>query len=228
MATDTTERARVCVELREQGWSLQSIAEHLGVHPSTVSTALRHARDSATCTGCGRLTMRGPGVEQCWSCQNTLWPRDRIIQAIRDWHELEGAVPRAWEWAPASARRKGKPEAAARFERDGCWPSMVSVVQRFGSWNAAVEAAGFTPRARVGGPATRREAAGAMGRARVVSGRLIEAGWPPEVASPRRVSDSLIDAALTVLGGEHLAADAIGMDRGGGLVDAITKAITGP
>jgi hypothetical protein len=41
---------------------------------------------------------------------------------------------------------------ARRFEdADGRWPWMTLVHDRFGSWNDAIEAAGFTPRAHGGG-----------------------------------------------------------------------------
>lgn len=48
------------------------------------------------------------------------------------------------------ARRNGRPDIAHRFEADGCWPWNFTVRERFGTWNAAIAAAGFEPR-RPGG-----------------------------------------------------------------------------
>jgi hypothetical protein len=42
-------------------------------------------------------------------------------------------------------------ERAARFDSDTHWPWFSMVVRVFGSWNAAIEAAGFAPRAAHGG-----------------------------------------------------------------------------
>jgi hypothetical protein len=42
---------------------------------------------------------------------------------------------------------RGRPEKLARL-REGDWPTVPTVQHYFGSWNAAIEAAGLTPRPR--------------------------------------------------------------------------------
>jgi hypothetical protein len=42
---------------------------------------------------------------------------------------------------------RGKPEKEARL-REGDWSSVPTVQNYFGSWSAAIEAAGLTPRPR--------------------------------------------------------------------------------
>jgi hypothetical protein len=66
--------------------------------------------------------------------------KDRIIAAIRRWAETHaGEPPSADAWArPLSPQRKG-PRGRTR-------PSTWTVRQAFGSFSAAVEAAGYTPR----------------------------------------------------------------------------------
>jgi hypothetical protein len=58
---------------------------------------------------------------------------------------LYGEPPRTLDWEPARARRLGHEWRADRFE-GGLWPSVRVLRRQFGSFNAAIEAAGFTPR----------------------------------------------------------------------------------
>lgn len=145
-------RARRAAELRRLGWTNRAIAAELGVHPTTVTQLVKRAHSSRRCDTCGEHTMRPSQHRECWDCTNRLWSPARIIDAIREWHSLEGQPPRVADWDPAQATRKGRPEAARRFRDDGCWPFATSVINQFGSWNRAVAAAGFTPRQRAGGP----------------------------------------------------------------------------
>jgi hypothetical protein len=55
------------------------------------------------------------------------------------------------DWNPWQARDRLGDEARARRFESGHWPWYTSVVIRFGSWNAGIRAAGFTPRANHGG-----------------------------------------------------------------------------
>ena len=50
------------------------------------------------------------------------------------------------DWEPARARRLGQEWRAERFE-SGEWPSARVVLRQFRSFNAAIDAAGLTPRA---------------------------------------------------------------------------------
>lgn len=76
--------------------------------------------------------------------------REEILAAITTWHARYGEIPRMIDWEPSRARRCGQTWRAERFEQ-GRWPSVRVVRRRFGTFNAAVEAAGLTPR-----PAARR------------------------------------------------------------------------
>lgn len=58
------------------------------------------------------------------------WTRERIIVAFQEWADEHGRPPKAHEWD------KGTPS----------YPARVTAAAVFGSWNAAMEAAGFTPR----------------------------------------------------------------------------------
>ena len=65
---------------------------------------------------------------------NTLhvWTRDEVIAAIFEWRYARGRLPRANEWSVQKTWR----------------PSEKQVRMLFGSWNAALEAAGYEPTLR--------------------------------------------------------------------------------
>ncbi len=63
-----------------------------------------------------------------------IWTREAIIGALRSWHIRNGQPPRAADWTIGSELN----------------PVSATASRAFGSWNAALEAAGLTIR-RVGG-----------------------------------------------------------------------------
>src|SRR3954468_15874714 len=67
------------------------------------------------------------------------------LDALRTWTREEGRAPRAYEWNPASAAALGISSAGTRkWEREvERWPSLDVAVRRFGSWRAALQAAGL-------------------------------------------------------------------------------------
>src|SRR5690242_9519352 len=73
------------------------------------------------------------------------WPNERIVDALHAWAAQMGQAPRCYDWAPAAASSGGFPlDGAERWEREHPrWPHHSLVVTRFGSWRAALEAAGF-------------------------------------------------------------------------------------
>jgi transcriptional regulator with XRE-family HTH domain len=73
--------------------------------------------------------------------------REDILQAIRAWHRVYGEPPALADWAPARARRLGHEWRAQRYLA-GDWPHLTTVLRRFGTFGAAVEAAGLEPRPR--------------------------------------------------------------------------------
>lgn len=75
----------------------------------------------------------------------TIWTKKRIIDAIKDFNDQYGRPPGSADWNPALAITQGRPEIAERYYQDDIWPSTTLVTRRFGSWNKAIKAAGFTP-----------------------------------------------------------------------------------
>jgi hypothetical protein len=66
---------------------------------------------------------------------NRRWTRETILEAFAEWSRTHGGTPPTnAEWETAAP---------------GC-PSAAAVVRHFGSWNAAIDAAGFYPRGSYG------------------------------------------------------------------------------
>jgi HNH endonuclease len=78
-----------------------------------------------------------------------------VLDAIRRWTERYGEPPAITDWSPSRARRSGQEWRAERYHA-GDWPSVSTVVRRFGTFTAAVRAAGLPPRPRGRHMASRR------------------------------------------------------------------------
>ena len=101
----------------------------------------------------------GPGVDHTFSVarrpsaapnpnrglRSSSFSRDEIVAAVRRWFETYGDPPTMTDWEPARARRLKQDWRAQRFEGGG-WPSARMVRGQFSTFNAAIEAAGLTPR----------------------------------------------------------------------------------
>jgi hypothetical protein len=126
----------------------RSQAYALLADPNGSREAARKRRYKGTCLDCGRETAYRVGGfhERCHGCaqrQRANWDRAKIVAAVRRWTRRYGEPPAANDWSAAMVR--GRPEKVARL-REGDWPSVPTVQHCFGSWNAAIEAAGLTPR----------------------------------------------------------------------------------
>jgi DNA-binding CsgD family transcriptional regulator len=87
------------------------------------------------------------------------WTAERIVAALKDWTRLVGSPPRSYEWAPSSARvlRRESPRSRLWAARHPRWPSTATVARHFGTWNAALSAAGLPLRRPPAAPASGRE-----------------------------------------------------------------------
>lgn len=163
--------------LHDAGLSASAIARRLGKPYTTVANVLadpdgskqrqRRKRYQGACLVCGKPTdgsngrRRAPRYcaehfvgspdHQAQAAAQTKWTRELIVTRIREWAGIYGEPPAIPDWNPYSAREINDEQRALRFEAaQHYWPWFTSVVLRFGSWNAAIEAAGFTPREGTG------------------------------------------------------------------------------
>jgi hypothetical protein len=70
------------------------------------------------------------------------WTEGRIISAIKAWEKRTGEPPTSKQWQKPT--RLG--ESFLKAGRVASRPASTTVARRFGSWNAAIAAAGFEPR----------------------------------------------------------------------------------
>lgn len=159
------EKSAEATALHKSGLTWQEVADEMGISRSYAYDLVRdpdyskvRARKSSyrgTCEECGGPTDGSNGRAKaprfCQGCvgdARAFWTKDTIVQAIQEYNSRFGRRPSAWDWSPALARARAHPERLAEIEerwQDGVWPSMTHVQGRFGSWNAAIEAAGFEP-----------------------------------------------------------------------------------
>lgn len=112
------------IEAAAEGGSLSEIAERAGCSTHAV-----------------KATFKRKGLKPQWPPPaGRQWSHDTIVQAIRDWVVLYGETPSATDWNVST------PWCDVERFRAGDWPHLSTVQYHFGSWNKAIEAAGFEPR----------------------------------------------------------------------------------
>jgi hypothetical protein len=157
----TPERVAEAIRLREQGKTYKEIGLALGVSLKTahewVSDSdgkIRDARKASyqgKCLDCGTPTdgsRKSAPAKRCRRCRRAFvqneahWNEGTVANAIHYWIEIYGRAPSVCDWSPAHARGVGTPERAIRWESETCWPSYAIAENIFGTWGAALEAAG--------------------------------------------------------------------------------------
>jgi hypothetical protein len=106
------------------------------------NTCRKHSCYSGVCTICGAATYSGNAIppdlceEHHHAAQHAerYWTPERVIAAIRRFAAENGSGPSAGPWLHGE-----KPDYA---------PDVTTVQREFGSWSAAIEAAGVTPAKR--------------------------------------------------------------------------------
>ena len=164
--------------LQAAGLTRREIAARLAMTPSGVRNIIndpdgskqraRRATYTGTCADCGTPTRSNgtskpsPRCPECAARANAeaalKWTPELILARIQEWAGLYGEPPAIPDWQPTTCYDVYHDWARARrfVEANGHWPWSNTVIQRFGSWNAAISAAGFEPRAAIGTTENRR------------------------------------------------------------------------
>lgn len=127
--------------------------------PGGVKVAARKDSYRRPCPRCGTLMtgsngFNGSAPKLCTTCQHRekhdsrVWTGEAIIEAIRYFAAVHGRPPVAAEFTPALNGRRS-PRRALDYQGSADYPNFSQVAREFGTWSAAIEAAGFDPR-RVG------------------------------------------------------------------------------
>jgi Homing endonuclease associated repeat len=136
------------------------------------SERCRKAQYDKQCSDCGARidgTTPGRSTGRCAVCAKTAFSagvREGHLGAIREWAAIHGEPPARADWDAYQCRFVGDEARAQRAEAalaEG-WPSSNTIIKAFGSWNEAIRAAGFEPRAPGGDAANHRRSRRARGR----------------------------------------------------------------
>jgi hypothetical protein len=132
-AAGRAERVELAHRLARGRLSSSEIAAILDVSPRTVRAYLRATR----CVECGTWVVTA--VERCPPCAARLArpperSRDEVLDAITAWTRETGKPPTQADWPSLNG---------------AVWPSYMTVTTHFGSWRAALEAAGYRPNRRL-------------------------------------------------------------------------------
>ena len=125
---------------------------------------------------------RRPYRPQAHPARRGRWSAPAIVDALREWAAVTGRPPRRDEWSGERPERASDAQRLWMREHPR-WPSSSCVTRHFGSWSAALEAAGLRAR-RLTFPTTVAE--------RVAEARALAAAGhgAPEIAGRLGVSRS--------------------------------------
>lgn len=131
---DLPERVHTAKRMHAEGVHLGEIAAHLNVHRDTVTAYL----SASPCPECGDPVI-SRYAKHCRACHDghprPSWSAERILEALGDWTEQEGEPPRLEDWDTSE-------DPARRWAREWPrWPSSHQVLQQFGRWRLALQAA---------------------------------------------------------------------------------------
>jgi transcriptional regulator with XRE-family HTH domain len=219
-ATVTPERQRRvdrARELRGQGYLQREIADLMGISRSAANDLLtdpdnakkrsRRLLYGGTCRICGKITDGSAGnhppPDICIECgpneqhENRRWTPEAVIAALQEFRQRVGRTPTATDLlvragAPSIERTLSTKRLAeiAALPRDLVTPPLPLVQREFGSWRAALEAAGLPPNP-TGGAAHRNKERKVMPRRYVVFSKNGH-GWVPHDAVEAHDPDDAI------------------------------------
>jgi hypothetical protein len=133
------------------------------------------------------------------------WTEEEVLAAIRSYVAERGIVPAATDFHPGDCVRSARISAArsqawlerADHARENVYPWPATVAKLFGSWSAAVRAAGFTPR-RESVPDL-KPAIKPSDAIRSIEGYLTRAKQSEDVDERRELLSMIADRALAAL-----------------------------
>lgn len=152
--TPLLERVQDTERLSRQGKPIKEIAEIIGVSTTTVRLYL----NAKPCPSCGGPVI-SPHSFRCRECAianlpTTSWTKEEILTRIHEWNIQHGQPPAADEWG-GNPSKMGESQWIRESPH---WPPTSAVQIVFGSWTAALVAAGLARQTRTWNPAAIIEA----------------------------------------------------------------------
>lgn len=100
------------------------------------------------CIACDKPIRRFGGM--CSNCNaehevHRVWTREACIETLKRFEREFGRRPYANDFSPSTARKRNDLERVKRFEENDWMPHVNTFIQRFGTFNEAMIAAGFLP-----------------------------------------------------------------------------------
>lgn len=100
------------------------------------------------CIECGKPRSLRDGY--CAGCTKSLelnrkWTEEILIETLQRFEREFGRRPYANDFSPSTTRKRNDLERLQRFEENSWMPHINTFIQRFGSFNKAMVAAGFRP-----------------------------------------------------------------------------------
>jgi hypothetical protein len=140
----STPLAADAVACRECGRSYMNLGSHLRVHGMNKTSYLRKYPGSELIAP-GLRDVGREALRERLGEEPRYWTRERIITSIRSYVRAHGAVPSATAWKRKPGRKAASsPGSMRRPSRSR--PDVRTVATMFGSWSAALAAAGYEPR----------------------------------------------------------------------------------
>lgn len=215
------ENVREALALHAEGLTAREIGVRLGVKRSTAAAWVndpdltgqkqRRHRYAGTCADCGGPTDGSNGASKaatrCATCaaarthDERPWTPEAIVGSFRAYHERYGRSPTAtdtWGFTP-TGRIRLSAERLAEIPAGHVLPQPSAVRREFGSWRAALEAAGLPANRPGGSPAHRTIRQRTAARTETLA--LLSTGPKTitEIAAARRVNTSGVSQACADL-----------------------------
>lgn len=122
------------IAIRQDPGSHREVAARYGVSTGNIAAIRR-----------GRVAADLPMFDVQYAHREKKWTGEAVMAAMLRFNQRYGRSPAATDFNPTRARQAGQHWRAERFYLDGDYPFVVSVQAAFGSWSAALRAAGLTP-----------------------------------------------------------------------------------
>jgi len=133
---DLNEKRKQQIEsLLSEGRKLREIPSILGLSRSTIWRCFNEDKFKDDCPKCdGKKRISSKICSRCYYqtiVDRRVWDEEKVVAAIQKFYEVHGKTPSALQW---------------EYKHHNDYPTTGTVLNVFGKWNKAIEAAGYKTR----------------------------------------------------------------------------------